>query len=297
MNWLDTFREYIRDTAKFWFGEGLGRYAFSYEAERQAIRRKKQQLKDRGAQIVKTIVDGEIYGQQLYDDERKVTYGLHTQHLIKQANTFYIEELIETRMALFRNKAFVSDEPAKISREPLEWKENEETTRHGRKLKFHYERLQAVRYADRWWNGHNPQYKAFDVDCTNYVSQCLHAGGAPMRGFSNPSEGWWYSGKSWSYSWAVAHSLRWYLPASTVGLRAKEMASADQLIPGDVICYDFEGDGRWDHTTIVTGQDAKGMPLVNAHTSNCRKRYWAYEDSLAWTENIQYKFFRIVDTD
>ncbi len=60
-----------------------------------------------------------------------------------------------------------------------------------------------------------------------------------------------------------------------------------------VICYDFEGDNRWDHNTIVVAKDANGMPLVNAHTNNSRLRYWTYEDSAAWTPNIQYKFFQI----
>lgn len=64
---------------------------------------------------------------------------------------------------------------------------------------------------------------------------------------------------------------------------------------GDVICYDFEGDGRWNHTTIVVAKDADGMPLVNANTYNSRMRYWAYEDSTAYTPNMKYTFFHITD--
>lgn len=101
--------------------------------------------------------------------------------------------------------------------------------------------------------------------------------------------------QSWSYSWTVAHSLRQYIPNSSVGLRGKLVDSPDKLKLGDVICYDFEGDGRFDHTTIVTGRDADGMPLVNAHTYNCRMRYWNYEDSTAYTPNIKYKFLTIMD--
>lgn len=41
--------------------------------------------------------------------------------------------------------------------------------------RFSYDRLAAVQYAERWWNSYNPQYRKFDVDCTNYVSQCLRA--------------------------------------------------------------------------------------------------------------------------
>ncbi|MDQ0338125.1 hypothetical protein J2S00_000908 [Caldalkalibacillus uzonensis] len=160
-----------------------------------------------------------------------------------------------------------------------------------------YNRQQAVGYAHRWWNSYNPKFKHFDVDCTNYVSQCLWAGGAPMTYSQNRSKGWWYrfeTQPNWSFSWAVAHSLRWYLAGSTSGLRAREVQSARELEPGDVICYDFNGDGRWQHNTIVVAKDANNEPLVNAHTTNSQNRYWAYRDSYAWTPNIQYKFFHII---
>lgn len=116
-----------------------------------------------------------------------------------------------------------------------------------------------------------------------------------MRGYPNRGKGWWMRSGNWSYSWTVANSMRWYLPSSNSGLRAEEVSSPDQLLIGDVICYDFQGDGRFDHTTIVTGKDASGMPLVNAHTYNSRMRYWAYEDSTAYTPNIKYKFLTITD--
>jgi len=73
------------------------------------------------------------------------------------------------------------------------------------------------------------------------------------------------------------------------------VAHPAELKLGDVIFYDFQGNGRFDHSTIVTAKDADGMPLVNAHTTNSRMRYWSYEDSSAYTENIQYTFVTIVD--
>ncbi|GBF12631.1 amidase domain-containing protein [Tepidibacillus infernus] len=163
-----------------------------------------------------------------------------------------------------------------------------------------YNRKKAAEYADRWWNSYNPRFRTFEVDCTNYVSQCLWAGGAPMTGLGQKGKGWWYQGNGnksdrWSYSWAVAHSLRWYLQTSRTGLRAIEVKSPEQLTIGDVICYDFDGDGKWQHNTIVTAIDPIGMPLVNAHTVNSIKRNWAYKDSYAWTEKTQYKYFHIVD--
>lgn len=159
-----------------------------------------------------------------------------------------------------------------------------------------YDRAAAVAYAERWWNGYNPRFRRFADDCTNFISQCLLAGGAPMHDTGNRATGWWYrwtGAHLWSYSWAVSHSLRWYLPIGHRGLRGIAVETPRELLPGDVICYDFEGDGRWNHTTIVVAKDRQGMPLVNAHTTNSRRRYWDYRDSYAWTPQCRYAFFRI----
>lgn len=159
-----------------------------------------------------------------------------------------------------------------------------------------YNRMKAVQYAETWWNGANPRYQKFEVDCTNYVSQCLHAGGVPMEYSYQRGRGWWYRGsrENWSYSWAVAHSLKNYLDKGGVH-RAEIVDSPRQLQPGDIICYDWDGNGRWQHNTIVTALDASGEPLVNAHTVNSRHRYWDYRDSHGWTPKVQYRFYHIPD--
>lgn len=156
-----------------------------------------------------------------------------------------------------------------------------------------YDALQAVRYAERYWNDYNPKYPRFDNDCTNYISQCLFAGGAEMVGGSDRAKGWWMRDGTWSYSWTTAQAFYLYLMASRIGLRAKVVESPKQLLLGDVICYDFEGDGRMNHTTIVVAKTDDGEPLVNAHTYNSRNRLWSYEDSSAYTKQIQYKFLQI----
>lgn len=159
--------------------------------------------------------------------------------------------------------------------------------------KYQYDRRKVQRYAELWWNGFNPQYKKFDVDCTNYVSQCMHAGGMPMAYSPRRERGWWYRGSTWSYSWAVAHALRWYLEGSG---RTQAVAGPQDLMVGDVICYDWDGNGMWEHNTVVVDFDRNGMPLVDAHTVASHRRYWDYKDSYAWTENTQYRFFHILDT-
>jgi hypothetical protein len=251
----------------------------------------------RSAEIVKVKAVGKIIEEANEGEFQTIKYQAHYQYLIKQKGILYMEEEVEERLAKFYKKALVMD----VQKYPTEDQEldggnifltfegNEERSN------IQYNRLKAVQYAERWWNSYNPAYKKFENDCTNFISQCLHVGGAPMRGYPNRGSGWWMQKNNWSYSWVIANSLRLYLANSKSGLRAREVTSPDQLILGDVICYDFEGDGRYNHNTIVTGKDAFGMPLVNAHTYNSRMRYWAYEDSSAYTPKIKYKFYAIAD--
>ncbi|WP_264987755.1 amidase domain-containing protein [Lysinibacillus piscis] len=158
-----------------------------------------------------------------------------------------------------------------------------------------YNRQAAVQYANLWWNRRNPAFPSFQVDCTNYISQCLLAGGAPMRGAPNREKGWWLQRGNWSFSWSVAHSLRWYLEGSTTGLKGRRVQYAEQLELGDVIFYDFQGDGRIDHSVIVTSIQ-NGIPYVNAHTSDSINRSYLYEDSTAYTPNMTYFFYHIDDS-
>ncbi|AIQ44947.1 hypothetical protein R70723_02765 [Paenibacillus sp. FSL R7-0273] len=164
-----------------------------------------------------------------------------------------------------------------------------------------YRREEAAAYADRWWKDGNPEFEVFDVDCTNYVSQCLFAGGAPINYTGKRETGWWYKGYNgaqewWSFSWAVSNSLERYLSSQrSSGLRAEAVERPDQLSLGDVILYDWDGNGHFQHSTIVTAFDADGMPLVNARTVSSRHRYWDYRDSYAWTDRTAYRFFHIND--
>jgi len=260
----------------------------------------KTQCKNRKSEIVKATANGQIIGQKEMDGLRFIDYVLHNQYLVKQPkDKFYIEESIEQRQAIIKGNEIIKDSVLKedfIDEEttaPIKL-EDVNDIRDARRP-YHYDRRTAVQYAERWWNSYNPKYKKFKDDCTNFISQCLHEGGIPMTGFGNRNKGWWYTGQSWSYSWTVANSFRWHLSGAKQGIQTKEVPSASDLILGDIICYDFEGDGRWNHNTIVVAKDANNEPLVNAHTYNSRMRYWKYEDSSAYTPNIKYKFFHILD--
>lgn len=263
----------------------------------QKANKKIEALAKRKAEIVKVKARGNILERTVDEDFQTITYQVHYQYLIKQKGTLYQEEEIEVRLAKFYKSDLLMDKevnPYEIKTNPSEIMVEADDERQ-KSLSYQYNRLKAVQYAERWWNTYNPAFIKFENNCTNFISQCLHAGGAPTRGYPNRGIGWWLQNKNYSYSWAVAHSMRLYLGNSKSGLRAREVSSPDRLLLGDIICYDFEGDGRYNHNTIVTGKDAYGMPLVNANTYNSRMRYWDYEDSTAYTPNIKYKFFSIVD--
>jgi hypothetical protein len=166
---------------------------------------------------------------------------------------------------------------------------------------IHYNRQLAVNYANDWWNKAHPNYEHFDVDCTNFVSQCIFAGGVPMNYTGKRESGWWYRGyehgrERWSFSWSIANSLQHHMQSSRTGLRAQTVDSARKLSIADIISYDWDGDTRYQHSAIVTGFDSSGEPLVNAHTNDSRNRYWDYRDSYAWTERTRYTFLHIPDT-
>ncbi|MFZ3577370.1 amidase domain-containing protein [Virgibacillus sp. DJP39] len=256
--------------------------------------RKKELCKKRSVSIARIRGEGHLYQELRYGKTHQINYVLHLRMLMKQGDKFYLEEQITPYQFQLIKGSIVNHKKSQMYSvlETGSVKPNS-LGRDLDKKRFSYDRLEAVKYANRWWNSYNPAYHKFDVDCTNYVSQSLFAGDAPMTGKPNRNKGWWYGDLTWSFSWSVAHSLRWYLSGSNTGLTAKEVEAATDLIPGDVICYDFEGDNKWDHSTIVVAKDNNEEPLVNAHTTNSKNRYWSYEDSTAWTEKIAYKFFRI----
>lgn len=290
--------------------------------EKERFERMEADLKDRKVRVKRSDCQVEVMRIDEENPYVKLGYKVQVDWLLDQRGEAIVQSWIEHRQAILKQQngwQMIRDTPVReegrrslaLLREEAPYHssgdEPEALLKTGFSLKQggdpqrqddrRYDRQQAVSYAHRWWNSYNPQFKQFDVDCTNYVSQCLWAGGAPMSYARERSKGWWYrfgDPPSWSYSWSVAHSLHWYLAGSQSGLRGKEVSSARQLEPGDVICYDFDGDGRWDHNTIVVGKDRSGEPLVNAHTTNSRNRYWAYRDSYAWTPEIKYKFFHII---
>jgi hypothetical protein len=174
-----------------------------------------------------------------------------------------------------------------------------------------YSGAAAAAYADTYWQNYNPAWPSFansGGDCTNFVSQALYAGGIAMRTSPQYSgNAAWYMLKAkhrWSYAlpWVNAQDnsifLLQHLPgvtqvASYYGIAPGQMA-ADNAAQGDIVLYDFNNDGVYDHEAIVTASDgtingATNWDLVDAHTNNRHHAYWTlaqYNASWATTRIV-----------
>ncbi len=122
-----------------------------------------------------------------------------------------------------------------------------------------------IEYARKWAHLRNPAYYNFDGiggDCTNFVSQCLYAGGAVMN--YTPDTGWYYSSPdNRSAAWtSVQYFYQFITKNKRVGPFGEEIPLSDIQV-GDVI--QLGGDGGFYHSLLVVYVN-NGMPYVAAHT-------------------------------
>ena len=169
-----------------------------------------------------------------------------------------------------------------------------------------YNGAAAAAYADTYWQRYNSAYPSFansGGDCTNFVSQALYAGGIMMRPSPTYSgDAAWYMVKNkrqWTYAvgWVNAQDnsifALQHLPgvkevASYYGVAPGQMV-ADNASQGDIVLYDFNNDGIYDHEAIVVANDGTGWDLVDAHTNNRYHAYWTlaqYNASWATTRIV-----------
>ncbi len=132
-----------------------------------------------------------------------------------------------------------------------------------------YNRKKAVEYARKWALGRNPEYESFNGiggDCTNFISQCLYAGGLKMN--FTPIFGWYYRNSSErTASWTGVQFFYNFM-ISDKGYASESDSSALDI--GDVIQLGRK-DGTFYHTLIVTGFN-KSSYLVCAHSDDSLDR-------------------------
>jgi len=119
-----------------------------------------------------------------------------------------------------------------------------------------YNPAATIAYADRWAMSANTGSYVFHngVDCANFVSQCLFAGGLPQSSTWKPE----------SVAWVNCQAQQSYFGSL---YSAPVTASASTVKIGNPVYYDWTGDGHYDHTAICVGTDAAGNPIVDAHTN------------------------------
>lgn len=134
-----------------------------------------------------------------------------------------------------------------------------------------YDRAAAIAYARRWALDRNPTYYNFDKiggDCTNFTSQCIHAGAKTMN--YTPVTGWFYrSSYDRSASWTgVQYLYNFLVNNKSVGPYAR-VVSRNEVQPGDIVQLGT-GNGHFYHSPFITA--VSPTILVAAHTDDALDR-------------------------
>lgn len=166
-----------------------------------------------------------------------------------------------------------------------------------------YNATNAVKYARDWTEEGktltNPNFKRYDADCTNFVSQVLYAGGiSQISGNRKDDSSWYYE---WgliarpSYTWGGAQNLYNHLESHSTNI--ERITSTANLKVGDIISFDIYPDDNnfhIGHNVVVTKKegntwdkiyltyhttDREDYPASNLIGGN--NRYIPY----AWTTN------------
>lgn len=162
-------------------------------------------------------------------------------------------------------------------------------------------RRRAVEYSEKWAEGYNPEYESLgggDLDCTNFASQVMRAGGFDDVGNDiddwrrGDSDDWYYqndgailpgntSSKTWTlakenHNFVTQHSGRGDIVGvvptpSSNGLDPLAPSKAG-LLPGDLIYYK-DADGGINHVAVYAGQQTiNGVPtdVINQHSGGVK---------------------------
>ncbi|MGI6527751.1 MAG: amidase domain-containing protein [Caldicoprobacterales bacterium] len=135
-----------------------------------------------------------------------------------------------------------------------------------------YNRAQAIEYANIWALGRNPAYYDYSNlggDCTNFISQCLYAGGGIMN--YTRDLGWYYNhANDKAPAWTGVPYLYQFLTRKTGGPGpAGQEIDITEVEPGDLIQLAFQETGRYSHSLIIVKcgtVPAVSNILINTHT-------------------------------
>jgi len=111
-------------------------------------------------------------------------------------------------------------------------------------------------------------------DCTNFISQCLIAGGAVMN--TTKEVGWFYhSMNSRAAGWtSAAYFYQFLVNNSGRGPFGYEI-NLEEVTPGDIVQLKFAGKGDYSHSLMVVRVESPSAPaniLIAAHSYDCDDR-------------------------
>ncbi len=182
------------------------------------------------------------------------------------------------------------------------------------RLNSEYNRDKVYNWAHSHWNNYSKEYLNFGDekwkggDCTNFVSQCLRAGGA-----ANDRSGdfqWYYdktgtaatSHDTYSWTWSTSRGLNNILignyknnefgPKATqkviMGDDQFDSSIGEYVVPGDLIQYHWKNKSAITHAAVIVGMiynssKSRYEPVIAEHT----------EDSwfTPWTNNAYKTYF------
>ena len=145
-----------------------------------------------------------------------------------------------------------------------------------------YDRGLAVEYAVRWAEGKNPAFGYFGGiggDCTNFISQCLLAGGGVMN--FDYVRGWYFrSMTDRSPSWTSVAYLQSFLLRTGGGVGPfAEVCGLGEVEIGDIIQL-RQNKTHFNHSLIVS-KIVGGEIYVCAHSNDVLNRPLSSYNALA----------------
>lgn len=221
-----------------------------------------------------------------YNEIRVFNFVKDKNRWILNSQKVLVNGLKQNNSETENNKDFINDSPAKISINIIENNfdlrnliaDNNSKQFRGPNFNndfqpvYYYNQIAAANYALKYaLSSNSSSYRTYTNDCTNFISQCLAAGGWTETGSTlnrTQSDVWFYNslGESLtSYTWAGANN---HYQFHKVSGRSTMGTYTGQLRLGDILQVDFTGDGVVDHTVIVSKEDSTGADYVSYHTTN-----------------------------
>ena len=155
-----------------------------------------------------------------------------------------------------------------------------------------YNRAMAVAYAHEWAFKRNPRYADFSNmggDCTNFISQCLLAGGLQMD--HTKTYGWYYySLNNRAPAWTGVQELYRFLTSNTRSAPRATLVDISSITPGDIVQLSFNG-STFQHNLLVVETGYKPdlrNTLIATHTDDSDYR------PLATYSFARYRCLKIV---